>query len=366
MGSWRSPRVVCSVGDEVRGKEDAVFGFRNLVAFWRILAVLAGCSVAASSVHAQALSLTVTQYRGAFISFPAYVAKDRGFFAKHGLKVDLVDVAGGPAATAAIMSGSADIELQALDNNMLARAQGLDIVAVSGDIINNIYGVLVRSDLPLPHLAEGFPAVMQDLKGMKIGVTQRGSSGELIARELLKYAGMDPNRDVTFIAVGVVPTAVPAFLTKQIDVLMAFEPMTTMLVADRKATEIVDLTTPQTHPFLKLFEWNYDNWAALRSNVTAKREAFTRFQSAMKETLAWMTDPTNFSALTDIGVKELRLERRIVEQMLRKNVPSLGFYYQKPKVDIIVNYLTVTGLLKTTPKLPLTFEAYVLPEVRAK
>ncbi|TAK79959.1 MAG: hypothetical protein EPO20_30320 [Betaproteobacteria bacterium] len=98
------------------------------------------------------------------------------------------------------------------------------------------------------------PVAPKNEPGTKIGVTQRESSGELISRELLKYAGMDPNRDVTFIAVGVLPTAVPAFLTKQIDVLMSIESMTTILLADRKATKVLDLTTPQTHPFLKLFD----------------------------------------------------------------------------------------------------------------
>lgn len=122
----------------------------------------------------------------------------------------------------------------------------------------------------------------------------------------------------------------------------------------------------QTQPFLKLFDWNYDNWSAPRSNVVAKREAFTRFQSSMKDTFAWMGDPANFAQVADIGVKELGLDRNVVELMLRNNLSSLGFYYQKSKVDSVVNYLTVTGLLKTAAKLPLTFEDYVLPEVRGK
>jgi NitT/TauT family transport system substrate-binding protein len=183
---------------------------------------------------------------------------------------------------------------------------------------------------------------------------------------MVKYAGMDPSKDVTFISVGSVPTAIPAFLTRQIDALMAFEPMTTKLLGDQSATMVIDLTKPQTQPFLKLFDWNYDNWSALRSNVVAKREAFTRFQSAMKDTFAWMAEPANFAQAADIGVKELGLDRNVVELMLRNNLSSLGFFYQKSKVDSVVNYLTVTGLLKTAPKLPLTFEDYVLPEVRGK
>ena len=339
---------------------------RNGLSLWGILATIVSWSIGPASSQAETLSLSVTQYRGAFISFPIYVANDRGYFAKYGLKVDLVNVAGGPAATTAIVSGSADAALNSLDNNMLARAQGQDIVAISGDTVNNIFSLLVRKDIPLPHLAEGFPAVMQDLKGMNIGVTLRGSSGELIVREMVKYAGMDPSKDVTFISVGSVPTAIPAFLTRQIDALMAFEPMTTKLLGDQSATMVIDLTKPQTQPFLKLFDWNYDNWSALRSNVVAKREAFTRFQSAMKDTFAWMAEPANFAQAVDIGVKELGLDRNVVELMLRNNLSSLGFFYQKSKVDSVVNYLTVTGLLKTAPKLPLTFEDYVLPEVRAK
>lgn len=37
---------------------------------------------------------------------------------------------------------------------------------------------MASAALPTPHAAQGYPAVMQDFKGRRIGVTARGSAAE--------------------------------------------------------------------------------------------------------------------------------------------------------------------------------------------
>jgi len=83
------------------------------------------------------------------------------------------------------------------------------------------YGLIARPDL---HLAvdRPFPDVLRQLKGTRIGVAARGAAQELVLRTLLKEAGLDPNTDVTWLAIGSPATALAAFTSGQVDVAMSY------------------------------------------------------------------------------------------------------------------------------------------------
>jgi len=93
------------------------------------------------------------------------------------------------------------------------------------------YGLIARPEL---HLDVGlpFPDVLRQLKGAKIGVAARGASQELVLRTLVKEAGLDPNTDVTWLAIGSAATALTAFTSGQVDVAMSYS----QLEANLRAT----------------------------------------------------------------------------------------------------------------------------------
>jgi hypothetical protein len=51
---------------------------------------------------------------------------------------------------------------------------------------------------------------LDDLKGKKIGLTTMGSQEDAVMRFLLKERGINPDRDVSFLAVGAAPTRLAA------------------------------------------------------------------------------------------------------------------------------------------------------------
>lgn len=186
-------------------------------------ALLSACGSSGEAASTSA-GLKVGVYPGALMSLPAYVGADAGLFRKHGLDIDLVDISDGRNMTAAVVSGSIDIELNGVDNNALVIEQGQSIVAVAGNTVRPVFALLAGSKLATPNAEAGFPGSVRDLKGKKIGVMATGGSVEQMLRYVLKAAKVDPDKDVTLVNAGLPATGVPALKANQIDAYMSIEP----------------------------------------------------------------------------------------------------------------------------------------------
>lgn len=326
----------------------------SMIAAGLLLVACGGASGQQAQGGTQPIAMSVALYAGSLISLPAYIAQQKGFFKSNGLNMSLVEVSGGPAATAALLSNSVQMMLNATDLNMETTEKGQKIVVAAGDTNHMIFSLIARNDVPTPDLGK-YPEVMKDLKGKKIGVTQRGSSVELFVHAMLKDAGLDPNKDVTFVGVGLPGTALPAMENKQIDAYMAFEPMQTLAVVQKKEAKIlVDLRKGEGNSLFK--EWDYNSWATTSSWASANKEAITRFQKAMKETQDWMHNSKNFDELVQLTAKALNLDSSTASDMLKNNLDTFGYKMSSQAVSNTSQFLVTYGLLKN----PVKFSDYVL------
>jgi NitT/TauT family transport system substrate-binding protein len=108
-----------------------------------------------------------------------YVAREKGFFAKRGLNVELSQI-GGTQQVAALLSG--ELQFGALGANEVANAdlRGADLVMIA-----------TCSDLPIFSLfANKKYASVSDLAGQSIGVTTAGSATDAAAHLFLKQFDM--------------------------------------------------------------------------------------------------------------------------------------------------------------------------------
>ncbi len=121
---------------------------------------------------------------------PTEIARRKGFYKDEGLDIRKV-VMRTNLQVAALMAGELDYSTV---SGLIARAsiQGLPVKGVMGWF-----------DRPL-HILIGRPGFkkLTDLKGRKIGVSGLGSAPHIILREALSQAGMNPDRDVTTLAIG--------------------------------------------------------------------------------------------------------------------------------------------------------------------
>jgi len=135
------------------------------------------------------------RFLGNKIYDPVYVAYEKGFFEKHNVKVEYIElIAGGPTALQAIGAGNADICGSSFMAIINARAQGLPVVAIS-DLQSSIgkqalEEFFVRKDSGINSVA--------DLKGKTIAINLVKSSFHYSWRIALANAGMTES-DVNFV-----------------------------------------------------------------------------------------------------------------------------------------------------------------------
>jgi NitT/TauT family transport system substrate-binding protein len=250
--------------------------------------------------QAQAIKSSVGVYTGSLVAVPAYVAKEQGIYAKHGLDVTLVDFRAAPDATAALFSGALDLMSNSPGNMMLVNSRGKDLVNIIDNYPAPVWSLVVNKGVATPSQSKGYPALFQDLKGKQIGVPAIGSDGHNFARRFLRDAGMNPEKDVTFLAVGLGPDAVAAFKAGQLDAVMAIEPVQSVLVG-LGGRVVLDLLKDKT--LAEFASWTSSTYHSTKEHADKSAEMMKRFQAAQEEAIAFVRDLKNVDRTAEIWSK---------------------------------------------------------------
>src|SRR6476620_894877 len=125
-----------------------------------------------------------------FIPLP--MAEKRDFFKEQGLQGEFIRIR--PAiSSAALVSGEIDYDM-VLGNGIGAAIRGLPVKVVACFLPATPIALIARPE---------FKSV-QDLKGKNIGLNTFGGTLESISRLIAKHFGLDPDKDLKFLATGTV------------------------------------------------------------------------------------------------------------------------------------------------------------------
>ncbi|HYY24777.1 MAG TPA: ABC transporter substrate-binding protein, partial [Candidatus Udaeobacter sp.] len=142
---------------------------------------------------------------------PLWVAKDKEFFDKYGLDVQMILVSGGSLVAQMLASG----EIQMTAN---APASLVNLIA-GGEKLSFFLGLSNTSPFTLvtqPNLRKA-----EDLRGKRLGTARFGGSSHISALIALEHLGLDPKRDkIILIQTGVDPERMAALEGKAIDAAM--------------------------------------------------------------------------------------------------------------------------------------------------
>ena len=210
---------------------------------------------------------------------PIWMAADDGTFAKNGIEADIQSIASAQGV-AALVSGQTQVACVGGSEILSAAAGGADLVVVA-----NLVPVY-------PHLFEVAPEIKSaaDLKGKKIGISSIGSSSDIATRVLLKRIGLDPDKDVTIVAVGSTDQRTAALLSGAIQGAVTLVP-DTLAVEDKGFRPLYDLAAlnlPASQTVI----------AFQRSFVTSKRETVQRVVDSVVTATARMRKDRTFAIAT--------------------------------------------------------------------
>jgi len=158
-----------------------------------ILLLVLCSQLPAAAQETRKVRLAYSAFSVAFLN--VFLAQDAGLFKKHGLEVELIQMAG-PLPVAALVAGEIDY-LTGFTTGLVAAAQGAPLK-----------GIMVTLRKP-PFYIISEPAIQkpEDLAGKRLGVDRIGSLQHLVARLFLKIKGVNPEK-VVFTQTGSVSNTV--------------------------------------------------------------------------------------------------------------------------------------------------------------
>jgi NitT/TauT family transport system substrate-binding protein len=202
--------------------------------------IAAALVLAATAAHAQVEKRDVHIAVGGKASFyylPLTIAEQLGYFKDEGLNVKISDFAGGSVALRAVVGGSADVVSGAYEHtiSLQSKKQYFQAFVLQGRLPQIAFGVATSK--------AGSIRSFKDLKGLKVGVSAPGSSTHNLVKQLLTLGGLDPNKDVSIIGVGLGATAITALKSGQVDAVSNTDPVMTKLEQDKSIKIIADTRT---------------------------------------------------------------------------------------------------------------------------
>jgi ABC-type nitrate/sulfonate/bicarbonate transport system substrate-binding protein len=145
---------------------------------------------------------------------PFTIARDKGYYRAEGLDVELILVSA-PIASRALLSGDVAV----------ATVGGAGLPPVlRGSPFKFLFTTYNRAMFWLfskPEIRD-----VRGLKGKRIGVSGIGSGPDSLLREILRQNGLDANRDVAVLGLGVMPTIFAGLQSGTVDAAMLSPPVT--------------------------------------------------------------------------------------------------------------------------------------------
>jgi NitT/TauT family transport system substrate-binding protein len=123
---------------------------------------------------------------------PIWIAKDAGIFRKNGINAELVYMRGGVLATQALVSGDVQFINAGGGGVVDAVLGGADIFIIASPINQEPQVLVTRRDIK----------EAAQLKGKKIAVNSLAGPSILSLKMILAALGLDPDKDVGFLATG--------------------------------------------------------------------------------------------------------------------------------------------------------------------
>lgn len=211
---------------------------RRVVVVWAIIlgAVWAGPCVAGEKVR---LAIPAT----ALSMMPVYLAQGLALFADEGLEVEGIATQGAGLEIKALAADQVDFAFTSGDAILAAIQQGQQLAIVFSGLQRPIVNWAMNREVAMQRgLAASNPLdqKLRALKGLTIGLDQRGALAERLAEYALRRAGLQPKSDARFVSLGSGPEWLTRLESRRADVALGVVPLPEMAVAQGRATLFID------------------------------------------------------------------------------------------------------------------------------
>jgi NitT/TauT family transport system substrate-binding protein len=213
------------------------------------------------------LKITVGYTTTSATMLAVWVAANERIFEKQGLDANVVRIRPAAPVSAALYSGEMDVAVAGAEYFIGTRMNGSDHI-----FIGVCYPYLSGSLFAQPEIK-----YVKELKGKTIAVSGIGASSHFSAIMAVQHFGLDPNREVKFLAAGGQPEALASLQRNLIEAAMLYPPITRKArqLGKVELVNVADLRIPYMSAALVTTE----------RTIKARQVVLDRFIAAMAEAL---------------------------------------------------------------------------------
>jgi NitT/TauT family transport system substrate-binding protein len=298
----------------------------------RAAAVLVGVLLAPALGAASAADAPLQTIRVATNPIDAgsevYYAQKMGFFAKHGINVEITGLTSGAAITAAVIGGSADVGQSNAVSVAQAHERGIPVQIIAGAnrylVQADESALIVSADSPI-HTA-------RDLNGKTIAINGVRGIAEIVTRNWVDKNGGDAKTlkflDLPFTAMA------EALDEHRVDAALPSQPQLQAALDSKKVRLVADAYAAIASDFL------IGGWIATTPWVQAHRALAASFAQAMYETAKWANTHHAESAAILEEVTNIHMARSDHRVPFAEKLTASDL---QPLIDACAKY----GILKT-------------------
>ena len=254
---------------------------------------------------------------------PFTIARDKGYYRAEGLDVELILISA-PIASRALLSGDVTV----------ATVGGAGLPPVlRGSPFKFLFTTYNRAMFWL--YAKSEIRDVKALKGKRVGVSGIGSGPDSLLREVLRQNGLDPNRDVTVLSLGVMPTIFSGLQSGIVDAAMLAPPVT-FKAHESGFRELVsfpkqDLVELQGSVLVrdaslqsdaaqmeKFLRGTYKGFLHIKDNRAATIPFIARYLQVNDRVAATAYDQVVRPAMTQDGTLSAEMQAKAVEHVLKR------------------------------------------------
>ncbi len=206
------------------------------------------------------------------LNAPIWIAKERGYFAKYGLDVELVQLTG-TRITAGLMSNGVQFISSSASSPFLANIAGGDSLLVA----------TMLNKLPYDLVVDGSKIKsFSDFKGKIGAIVLRGDISDVQLRYVLKNNGVDPEKDVNLLqGMGNDPERIAAIVTGNANFTLV-QPDYRNIYESAKLTKFLNVMDQKGSDFLMSGTFTTATYAK------ANPDTVTSYVKAISEALVYM------------------------------------------------------------------------------
>jgi NitT/TauT family transport system substrate-binding protein len=264
---------------------------------------------------------------------PFMIARDKGYYRAEGLDAELI-LMSAPIASRALLSG--DVAVATVGG------AGLPPVLRGSPFkfLFTTYNWAMFWLYAKPEIRD-----VKGLKGRRIGVSGIGSGPDSLLREILRQNGLDANRDVAVLSLGVMPTIYAGLQSGTVDAAMLSPPVTFKAdeagfrelvsfpkqdLVELQGSILVRDATLQSDPVQmeRFLRGTYKGFLHIKENRTDTIPIVARYLQVNEKVAANAYDRVIKPAVTQDGTLSQEMQAKAVEHVLKrldlKEAPPFG------------------------------------------